>query len=211
MNRHDKFHMKKMNYTPTVFLSLMISVVVITLTLFEARLFDELSLAPEQVSNGQYWRLLTANLVHFGWAHTFMNVAALILCTLALLSEISPLKYLCLLMVCGLTVGIGIYCFNPEYQPYAGLSGAIHGLIVAGILLTRDYPLWVRIVAGVILIGKLINENNSYYEANDLQMLIDVKIAVESHLYGAIGGLVCAVVAQLFAWATIKNNAGKIS
>jgi membrane associated rhomboid family serine protease len=114
-------------------------------------------------------------------------------------------------MVCCLTVGIGIYCFNPEYQPYAGLSGAIHGLIVAGILLTRDYPLWVRIVAGVILIGKLINENNSYYEANDLQMLIDVKIAVESHLYGAIGGLVCAVVAQLFAWATIKNNAGKIS
>jgi len=174
-------------------------------------IFDSLSLRADKVAEGQYWRLLTANFVHFGWAHTIMNVAALVLCTLALLSEISPLKYFYLLMVCSLTVGTGIYWFNPEYQPYAGLSGAIHGLIVAGILLTRDYPLWVRIVAGVILAGKLINENNGHYEANDLQMLIDVKIAVESHLYGAIGGLIAALAIKLFDWTTVKNTAGKAS
>lgn len=189
----------------------MLGVVILILTLFESYFFNSLSLDPEKTHQGQYWRLLTANFVHFGWAHTIMNVAALIMCTFALLSEISPLKYLCLLVVCCLTVGTGIYWFNPEYQPYAGLSGAIHGLIVAGILLTRDYPLWVRVIAGVILVGKLINENNGHYETNDLQMLIDVKIAVESHFYGAIGGLVCAIVAKLFTWVTIKNNAGKIS
>lgn len=203
--------MKKYFSNRTVLISLVLGAATLILTLFEPYVFNSLSLDPERVNQGQYWRLLTANFVHFGWAHTIMNVAALVLCTLALLSEISPLKYFYLLMVCSLTVGTGIYWFNPEYQPYAGLSGAIHGLIVAGILLTRDYPLWVRIVAGVILAGKLINENNGHYEANDLQMLIDVKIAVESHLYGAIGGLIAALAIKLFARATVKNTAGKAS
>lgn len=203
--------MKKYFSNPTILTSIVLSVTILTLTLFEPYVFTSLSLNPEKTGEGQYWRLLTANFVHFGWAHTLMNVAALMLCTLALLSEISPLKYLSLLLICCLTVGTGIYWFNPEYQPYAGLSGAIHGLIVAGILLTRDYPLWVRIVAGVILIGKLINENSGHYEANDLQMLIDVKIAVESHLYGAIGGLVAAVVAKIFTWVTARNTDDKIS
>ena len=203
--------MKKYFSNRTVLISLALGAATLILTLFEPYIFNSLSLDPERVNQGQYWRLLTANFVHFGWAHTIMNVAALVLCTLALLSEIPPLKYFCLLMVCSLTVGTGIYWFNPEYQPYAGLSGAIHGLIVAGLLLTRDYPLWVRIVAGVILAGKLINENNGHYEANDLQMLIDVKIAVESHLYGAIGGLIAALAIKLFAWATVKNTAGKAS
>lgn len=203
--------MKKYFSNRTVLISLVLGAATLILTLFEPYVFNSLSLDPERVNQGQYWRLLTANFVHFGWAHTIMNVAALVLCTLALLSEISPLKYFYLLMVCSLTVGTGIYWFNPEYQPYAGLSGAIHGLIVAGILLTRDYPLWVRIVAGVILAGKLINENNGHYEANDLQMLIDVKIAVESHLYGAIGGLIAALAIKLFTRATVKNTAGKAS
>lgn len=203
--------MKKYFSNHTVLTSLALSAIILMLALFESYFFNILSLNPQKTSEGQYWRLLTANFVHFGWIHTVMNVAALILCTFALLSEISPLKYLCLLAICCLTVGAGIYWFNPEYQPYAGLSGAIHGLIVAGILLTRDYPLWVRVLAGVILTGKLINENNGHYEANDLQMLIDVKIAVESHLYGAIGGLAFAVVAKIFTWVAARNTDDKIS
>ncbi|PUA30240.1 MAG: rhombosortase [Cellvibrio sp. 79] len=203
--------MKKYFSNPTVLTSVLLSVIILMLTLFESYFFNSLSLNPEKTNQGQYWRLLTANFVHFGWPHSLMNVAALILCTFALLSEISPLKYLCLLLGCCLTVGTGIYWLNPEYQPYAGLSGAIHGLIVAGILLTRDYPLWVRIVAGVILIGKLANENSGHYEANDLQILVDAKIAVESHLYGAVGGLACALVAKIFTWAIRGKNVGKTS
>ena len=203
--------MKKYFSNPTILTAIVLSVAILTLTLCEPYAFNSLSLNPEKTGEGQYWRLLTANFVHFGWAHTLMNVAALVLCTFALLSEISPLKYLCLLFVCCLTVGTGIYWFNPEYKPYAGLSGAIHGLIVAGLLLTRDYPLWVRIAAGVILVGKLINENNGHYEANDLQMLIDVKIAVESHLYGAIGGLASALVTKICISATVRNTSGKTS
>jgi rhomboid family GlyGly-CTERM serine protease len=119
-----------------------------------------------------------------------MNAAALILCVLAFFSEDSPKKILILLLWCCASVGIGIYCFNPEYSPYAGLSGAIHGLIIAGLLQTRAYPGWVRAVGLGLVAAKLVQENTAGYEATDLQALLPVAVAVEAHLYGALAGLI---------------------
>lgn len=180
------------NFTvnPNIILCVLLSAVMFTLTGFQGSIFDELSLYPDKVSAGEAWRLLTANLVHFGWAHSLMNVAALVLCTLVFFTDISLKKFSLLLLWCGASVGVGIYFFNPEYSPYAGLSGAIHGLIVAGLLQTRAYPVWIRVVALVLVTAKLVQENSAGYEATDLQQLIPAAVAVESHLYGAIAGIV---------------------
>lgn len=159
-------------------------------TFFQPVLFEQLALYGEKIDQGEMWRLLTGNLVHFGWAHTLMNVAALVLCTLAFFTDVSLKKFSLLLLWCGANVGVGIYFFNPEYSPYAGLSGAIHGLIVAGLLQTRVYPVWIRVVALVLVTAKLVQENSAGYEATDLQQLIPAAVAVESHLYGAIAGIV---------------------
>jgi len=160
------------------------------LTAFEKPLFALLSLDAAKIANGEYWRLLTANIVHFGWVHTLMNVAALLLCALAFFTEYSLKKFSLLLLWCCMAVGIGIYTFNPEYSPYAGLSGALHGLIVAGVLQTRAYPLWIRVIALGLVVAKLIQENSAGYTATDLQELIPVAVAIESHAYGAIAGLI---------------------
>lgn len=167
------------------------------LTALENPLFPLLSLEPTKVSTGEFWRLLTANLVHFGWMHTLMNAAALLLCVLAFFAGYSLKKLSLLLLWCSASVGIGIYCFNPEYSPYAGLSGAIHGLIVAGLLQTRAYPLWIRVIALGLVMAKLVQENSTGYEATDLQALLPVAVAVESHLYGALAGLVFAGIDYL--------------
>lgn len=167
-------------------------VLMLSLTLLEQQLFTFLSLEPTKVADGEVWRLLTGNIVHFGWLHTLMNAAALLLCVLAFFAEHSLKKFSLLLLWCCAGVGIGIYIFNPEYSPYAGLSGAIHGLIVAGLLLTRDYPVWIRVIALGLVTAKLIQENSAGYEATDLQALLPVAVAVESHLYGALAGLVFA-------------------
>lgn len=178
-------------------LCLTLSAVMLCFTAMESILFDSLSLYPDKVNNGEVWRLLTANLVHFGWVHTLMNVAALLLCCIALFNEISVKKFSGLLLWCCLAVGGGIYLFNPEYAPYAGLSGALHGLIVAGLMQTRAYPFSVRALALALVVVKLWQENSSDYEATDLQQLIPAAVAVESHLYGAIGGFVFASGAWL--------------
>ena len=162
------------------------------LSLFEHTFFHLLSLEPHKVASGEYWRLLTGNFVHFGWLHTAMNSAALLLCVLAFFTDYSLKHFSFLLLWCCASVGFGIYIFNPEYSPYAGLSGAIHGLIVAGLLQTRAYPLWIRLAVLGLLVAKLIDENRVGYEATELQALLPVAVAVESHLYGALAGLTFA-------------------
>ena len=173
-------------------------VLMFSLTLLEQSLFTFLSLEPTKVADGEVWRLLTGNIVHFGWLHTLMNAAALLLCALAFFTEYSFKKFSLLLLWCCAGVGVGIYLFNPEYSPYAGLSGAIHGLIVTGLILTRAYPLWIRVLALGLVVVKIVQENSAGYEATDLQALLPVAVAVESHLYGAIAGLVFAGADWLF-------------
>ena len=181
--------MKKTSLTLTLITSVVISIALIVLAIFEGALFDLLSLNPDKVMSGEIWRLLTSNFVHFGWAHTAMNTAAFLLCTLAFFTDGSTKKFLSLFCWCGLCVGLGIYLLNPEYTPYAGLSGVIHGLIVAGLLQTHAYPIWIRLIGLGLVIAKLIQENLPGYQATDLQTLIPAAVAVESHLYGAIAGL----------------------
>lgn len=189
--------MKNSLYSPAFFTSLILSVLILLFAWFDAGIFTTLSLDSIKTAEGEYWRILTANFVHFGWVHTLMNVAALLLCTLALLNELPLIKYLSLLLICCLAVGTGIYWFNPEYQPYAGLSGAIHGLIFAGLIQTRAYPLWIKIGGLLLALGKLLQENLSGYEATGLQQLIPAAIAVESHVYGAIAGAAFALGDEL--------------
>ena len=184
--------MPNIKITASFWCCLILSALMLCLTAMDAIVFDALSLAPTKVSAGEYWRLLTGNLVHFGWLHTLTNAAALLLCVLAFFADYSLKKFSLLLLWCGASVGVGIYIFNPEYSPYAGLSGAIHGLIVAGLLLTRGYPVWIRVIALGLVTAKLIQENSAGYEATDLQALLPVAVAVESHLYGALAGLVFA-------------------
>lgn len=181
----------------TTYFSIAMSLAMLLLTALGSFLFHTFSLEPTFIREGQYWRLLTANFVHFGWAHTLMNVAALILCTLALLNDTSLKKYLSLIIFCGVAVGLGIYVFDPHYQPYAGFSGVIHGLIIAGLLQTRAYSKWVQIAGLLLVAGKLVQENLPGYTPTDLQQLIPAAVAVESHLYGAIAGFIFALIDNL--------------
>lgn len=184
--------MPQIKITATIRLCIILSVVMLCLTALENPLFPLLSLEAARVESGEVWRLLSANLVHFGWAHTLMNVGALLLCALAFFTDTSLIKFSLLLLWCCLAVGMGIFLLNPEYVPYAGLSGALHGLIVAGLLQTRAYPFWVRTVALVLVAVKLGQENSAGYEATDIQQLIPAAVAVESHVYGAIAGVIFA-------------------
>lgn len=176
--------------TPSLWFSLALTCLMLVFSCLSPWVFDALSLDRTAVTQGQIWRLLTGNLVHFGWAHTAMNLAAFLLCSFGLLAHYSLRRFGSLLVLCCLAVGLGIYFLNPEYETYAGLSGAIHGLIVAGLMHSRLHPLWLRALGLIILVAKLVEEQSPHYQATDLQNLIPVPVAADAHLYGAIAGLV---------------------
>jgi rhomboid family GlyGly-CTERM serine protease len=158
-------------------------------SIFSDWIFPWLSLERSTVNHGEVWRLLTSNLVHFGWAHTLMNLAAFAMVSFTLLDTFTPARYLFLLTFCSLCVSLGVYYWNPEYETYAGLSGSIHGLIVAGLLLNRRHALWVN---GIFLAGiffKIFHEHQDNYQTTELQDLLPVAVAYDAHLYGALAGL----------------------
>jgi len=140
------------------------------------------------IDRGQWWRLVTGHWVHYGFYHLLMNGAALLLCGYVLLLDLKPGHYAALLVTCLLAVGLGLYWGNQELGYYAGLSGALHGLLVAGLLLglhqtPRLYGLALLVVA--VKIGR-----EQWPGFDTAHPLLAVPVAVDAHLYGAVTGLI---------------------
>ena len=167
--------------------------------------FPALSLVRTSVENGELWRLFTGNFVHFGWPHTLMNLAAFLLCALALLNSFPIRQLLGLVLFCCLSVSLGVYYFNPEYGTYAGLSGAIHGFIVAGLMRNKRHPNWLNAIFIALVFAKIIYEHQPNYQATQLQTLMPVPVAYDAHMYGAIAGLLFGLGHWLIIWTKRKS------
>lgn len=182
--------MKLFNFPASLTINLIIVGVLLVFASATNTLFPLLSLNRTQMEQGELWRLFTSNFVHFGWPHTLMNLSAFLLCALALLNSFPARQLLGLIVFCCLSVGLGVYYFNPEYGTYAGLSGAIHGFIVAGLMRNKRHPSWLNVIFIALVFAKIIYEHQPDYQATELQTLMPVPVAYDAHMYGAIAGLV---------------------
>lgn len=185
--------MKRFRLTSSLLLTLLLGSTLVLFAVLPANLTDAMQFDRNQMNQHQWWRLLTGQLVHYGIYHLLMNLAALLVCGYAFLDELKADLYAGLLIVVGLCVGFGIYWGNPELEYYRGLSGVLHGLIVFGLLVTAKQTPWINASGFVLVCAKLWHEQQGDYEATNLQQLMPVPVAVDAHLYGAIGGLLCAL------------------
>ncbi len=185
--------MNAIRITPSNYLIAGIAAAVALLAALDAWVFNGLALEPAKVSQGEVWRIFTCNFVHFGWVHALMNLAAFVLCGLALFSHTALPRFITLLCFCCVVVGSGVYLLNPEYDTYAGLSGVLHGLIVAGLLVNKRHPYWVNAVFIALTFAKIFHEQQAGHNATQLQELLPVAVAYDAHLYGAVAGLVFGV------------------
>lgn len=141
------------------------------------------------ILDGQWWRILTGNLTHTNFPHLAMNLAGL--WVISFIFKPSATSLLLLLLVVSLSVGA--LNFLSSMTGYVGLSGALHGLFaylaLQETLQGRKSSAWL--VAGVI--AKVSWELAMGASASTSQ-LIAAPVAIESHLYGALSGLVLAFV-----------------
>lgn len=198
--------MKSSNLSPSAIINLSIALTLLVFAAADATLFPLLSLSRTQVAAGEVWRLFSCNFVHFGWPHSLMNLAAFALCALALLNSFSTRQLLGLIVFCCLGVGVGVYYFNPEYATYAGLSGAIHGFIVAGLMRNKRHHYWLNAILIAAIFAKIIHEHQPAYQATQLQTLLPVPVAYDAHLYGAIAGLVFGLGHWVWGWSTRSSK-----
>ena len=87
-----------------------------------------LSVSRDMFLNGEYWRVLTANLVHMGPEHTKMNAIGIVLVACVFASVMTVPHFLWASFISGLAVGAGWVILMPPAHEYVGYSGILHGL-----------------------------------------------------------------------------------
>lgn len=189
----NQVHMKLFKFPANVTISFIIGGIITVFAAFTDTFFPMLSLVRNQVAQGEAWRILSCHFVHFGWAHSLMNIAAFLIFAVALSIAFSAARFIALIIFCCVFVGLGVFYFNPEYETYAGLSGVIHGLFVAGFIANKRHSIWVNALLIGGLFGKIWLEQQPNYQATELQSLLPVAVAYDAHLYGAIAGLIFGV------------------
>lgn len=181
-------------------LSLTLGLTLVTLLLAAIQGWSEpwLEFNRSAINQGQWWRLITGHWVHYGFYHLLMNATALLLCGYVLLIDLKPGHYIALLLTCLLAVGLGLYWGSPELGYYAGLSGVLHGLLVAGILLGLPQTPRLYGLALLVVTVKIVREQWPGFDT--AHALLPVPVAVDAHLYGAAMGLVWGLAVLLVRW-----------
>ncbi len=150
--------------------------------------YDRVALA-----GGEWWRLVGGHLVHLGWRHAILDVAAALMIGWLFGSTFTAARWAWILAASGFAVNAGLWWLNPGIGWYVGLSGVLHGAIgaaAAGWIATgRPGGYWL--VTGLAL--KLAAEQ-AFGPLWLTGAAAGGPVIVDAHLYGAIGGTFAALV-----------------
>jgi membrane associated rhomboid family serine protease len=132
------------------------------------------------VGEGDWWRLITATFLHYGPFHLILNMLALYWFGTLLERRIGSGKYLLLYIVSGLAGSAGALLLDPTV-PTVGASGAIFGILGAGLVLEqqRDY-VFGGSALGIIVINLVLTFSIS-------------SISIGGHIGGLLGGAIATL------------------
>jgi rhomboid family GlyGly-CTERM serine protease len=150
------------------------------------------------IGQGEAWRFLTGHFTHLGWSHLALNSAGLLLIWFLIGQSYTFFGWLQIAFVTVATIDTAFWFLNPELYWYVGMSGLLHGLLVAGII-TRLRNLDIE--TGVLLL--LLIAKIGYEQLNGplpgSEGTSGGAVVVDAHLYGALGGALGALLAKIRA------------
>jgi membrane associated rhomboid family serine protease len=134
------------------------------------------------LEQGEWWRLVTAAFLHYGPIHLLLNMIALYWFGSLLEERIGSGRYVLLYLVSGISGSAGALLWSNGFlTPTVGASGAIFGILGAGLVLERqrDY-VFGGSALGVIVINFVFTFSIS-------------GISKGGHIGGLVGGIICAL------------------
>jgi len=175
-----------------IFIALCLSSLGIMLIIAEPYSSELLAYQRVDILNGELWRLFTCNFHHTNFMHLLMNSGGLIVITLLHQQHYKKWTQVIVLSSTGLLLAISLLAADPQLYGYLGLSGALHGLFAWGVIedIRKGDKTGYLLLAG--LIAKLAWEGFMGASQNT-EALIGAKVATNSHLFGAIWGLILAL------------------
>jgi len=168
---------------------------------------------------GEYWRLVSGHLVHFGWGHLWPNVAALLVIGLLFERTFRTGDWVRSALASAAAIDAGLWWIDTQLEWYVGLSGVLHGLVAAGafelllrrpslfrrpfllrrLLLLRRPRLMRRHVVGAALalgLAAKLGYEQTFGPVSLTAGAVGGPVVVAAHLYGAAGGLVMAAIVR---------------
>ena len=146
-----------------------------TLSGTSGRVFEEGALYGPYVADGEWWRLLTAAFLHGGLIHLAFNMLFLWWFGRSLEAVVGSARYIAIYLVSALAGAAGALLISPT-TPTVGASGAVFGILGAGLVLERSR---VYVFGGQALFVIAINLVLSFVLSN---------ISIGGHIGGLIGG-----------------------
>jgi rhomboid family GlyGly-CTERM serine protease len=169
-----------------------VAILVTLAIIFDAQLSHFFVYQRQLIEEGEYWRVFTGHFFHTNTYHYLLNMAALVMLWLLHGQFYSIKNYALLFLVSAFICSLGLYYFDATLIQYVGLSGVLHGIFVFGAIMdikTKDKTGYLLFI-GVWL--KIAYEQ-FYGASSEVSDLIDASVAINAHLWGAVGGLVFTI------------------
>jgi rhomboid family GlyGly-CTERM serine protease len=141
------------------------------------------------IAAGQWWRLLTAHVVHLDLDHAVLNSLGLLLMWALFARDYRPRQWLAIVLCSLAAIDAGLWLRDSTVAWYVGSSGVLHGVMAAGTiahLRRRDLDGWVL---AVFIVVKLVYEQTIGalpFTENPAGVIVN------AHLYGVLGGAAVA-------------------
>lgn len=165
---------------------------------------DALRFDRAAINDGQVWRLVTCHLVHLNLNHALLNLTGFLLCNY-FFDDLLRARHLVLwFVVSAPLVGLAFYGIDTDLNKYVGLSGILHGYFIFCLLLGMRAQPRLHLVVLALVVGRLTWEQMPDYDVHYMRGIIDGRVYVNAHLYGAIVGAVLGVV---MLWRTRRGVA----
>ena len=146
-----------------------------------------------ELASGEYWRLWTGHLVHFGWRHLLADLMVFLTAGVWL-ESFARWTTRGFLVLAPAAISAFLYFADPQLTFYGGLSGVAVGLLVllALVQVRRDQiaPRWIWVGVLVLVAVKVALE-----AFTNTPLVSDfgpnIKVSSLAHL----GGILCALLA----------------
>jgi rhomboid family GlyGly-CTERM serine protease len=145
------------------------------------------------IIDGEYWRLLSGHFSHLGPEHLLLNLAGLVLVWLLVGRQYTTGQWLIVTAFSLAVITLGFCYLDPNLIWYVGLSGLLHGLLIAGAIRGIKTQPVESIIIVVAVVGKLVYEQ-LIGPLPGSEATAGGTVITNAHLYGAFGGAMIAAI-----------------
>jgi rhomboid family GlyGly-CTERM serine protease len=145
------------------------------------------------IGDGEYWRLLSGHFAHLGPEHLLLNLAGLVLVWLLVGRQYTTPQWLIVTAFSLVIISLGFWFLDRNLIWYVGLSGLLHGLLIAGAIRGIKTQAVEAIIIIAAVAAKLIYEQ-FLGPLPGSEATAGGAVITNAHLYGAFGGAIVAIL-----------------